>query len=276
MRYCCKEHKKKAARRRYYQKHKSKANPQPKAAARDPHSWVRYHLIQENPLKCGLEGCEVSLLGMRANVRYCCHSHKKTASRKRYRNRYPEKNREYARKYKRTGYKAPVRLSSTPCKCGCGEYPRRNRTFVNGHFLSSLCLRPEKTPEQIALRNQKDRIKQIQKRSMQRYISPSSYIRSLWKGAKRRCVESGKKIDIEAIDYLLLNPPTNCPCCEAVIDYNRGSSNSSPSIDRLDNSKGYVLGNVEVICVNCNTIKSVGSAQQHGQIAAFMRSRGLS
>lgn len=45
---------------------------------------------------------------------------------------------------------------------------------------------------------------------------------------------------------------------------------NSPSIDRLKPELGYVLGNVAVISQLANTIKSVGTAEQHRAIADWM------
>ncbi len=47
---------------------------------------------------------------------------------------------------------------------------------------------------------------------------------------------------------------------------------ASPTIDRLDSSKGYVRGNVAVISHRANSIKSVGNADEHERVAAWIRS----
>lgn len=50
-----------------------------------------------------------------------------------------------------------------------------------------------------------------------------------------------------------------------------GYSDASPSLDRLDPNKGYVRGNVAVISMRANWMKSNATADEHERIAAWMR-----
>lgn len=70
--------------------------------------------------------------------------------------------------------------------------------------------------------------------------------------------------------------PSNCPCCGKimVLTARRGNPDS-PSLDRLESTKGYIQGNIAVICTHCNTVKNNGTAAHHEQIAAWMRKMGL-
>jgi ribosomal protein L37E len=53
------------------------------------------------------------------------------------------------------------------------------------------------------------------------------------------------------------------------------ATDASPSLDRIDSTKGYVPGNIAVISMRANSIKNTGSALEHEKIAAWMRSRGV-
>lgn len=44
---------------------------------------------------------------------------------------------------------------------------------------------------------------------------------------------------------------------------------NSPSIDRIDNSKGYVRGNVLVVSMKANIIKSNASVEEIRRVADF-------
>lgn len=44
----------------------------------------------------------------------------------------------------------------------------------------------------------------------------------------------------------------------------------SPSLDRIDSSKGYVKGNVMIMSYRANVIKNSGTALEHRQIAEFL------
>jgi len=51
---------------------------------------------------------------------------------------------------------------------------------------------------------------------------------------------------------------------------NREDIGSSPSLDRIDNSKGYVPGNVAVISLRANMIKTDATAAELKAVAAYI------
>lgn len=63
-----------------------------------------------------------------------------------------------------------------------------------------------------------------------------------------------------------------CPICKKryILNANYTTANDTPSLDRLDNSKTYVKGNVNIICKKCNEIKGDASSTQLRQIADWM------
>lgn len=67
----------------------------------------------------------------------------------------------------------------------------------------------------------------------------------LWNQARQRSKKSGLEFNIEISDVII---PTHCPYLKVPI--------VSPSLDRIDNSKGYIKGNVEVISLKANRMKS--------------------
>ena len=56
------------------------------------------------------------------------------------------------------------------------------------------------------------------------------------------------------IDQLIILTPAHCPCC-GVILVPQGNQHNSPSVDRLDPTKGYEKDNIWIICHSCNTRK---------------------
>jgi hypothetical protein len=64
----------------------------------------------------------------------------------------------------------------------------------------------------------------------------------------------------ERLFELVENPPTHCKCCFKELDYSVGNGakrhSMSPTLDRLDNTRGYTFENTFIICRRCNTIKS--------------------
>lgn len=58
-----------------------------------------------------------------------------------------------------------------------------------------------------------------------------------------------------SIDELIDATPSHCPCCQTVL-IPQGHQYNSPSVDRLDNNKGYEKDNIWIICYSCNAKKS--------------------
>ena len=67
--------------------------------------------------------------------------------------------------------------------------------------------------------------------------------------------------------------PEQCPCCSRKIErrtgeFKKGPQRSSPSLDRINNTLGYVKGNVEVLCWRCNMLKNNATA---GELRTILR-----
>ena len=76
--------------------------------------------------------------------------------------------------------------------------------------------------------------------------------------AKRRAKKKGLEFNIDKLD---IDIPIICPILGIPIvktytkGKNTGPTSNSPSLDRIDNSKGYIKGNVRVISHKANTMK---------------------
>ena len=70
--------------------------------------------------------------------------------------------------------------------------------------------------------------------------------------------------------------PEHCPVLGLKLTNNNGQQNPSAySLDRIDNAKGYVPGNVVVMSYLANRLKNDGTAEQHEKIARWMRTHGV-
>lgn len=68
---------------------------------------------------------------------------------------------------------------------------------------------------------------------------------------------------------------THCPILGVELDYYAESrQENSPSFDRIDNTKGYVPGNVQIISWRANRIKNNGTSDEHYKIANYLQSIG--
>lgn len=78
----------------------------------------------------------------------------------------------------------------------------------------------------------------------------------LLNAARSRAKAKGIEFNIEVSDIVV---PTSCPLLGIPVFVNEGKGKpkpNSPSVDRIDPMKGYVKGNVWVISLKANTIKS--------------------
>lgn len=65
--------------------------------------------------------------------------------------------------------------------------------------------------------------------------------------------------------------PEMCPALGISLDYTGRDKQRSWSLDRLDSTKGYVVGNVSVISLRANRIKNNATLGELEAIAAWMR-----
>lgn len=94
--------------------------------------------------------------------------------------------------------------------------------------------------------------------------------RFILKRAKARAKRDGIEFNLAESD---IEVPNMCPILniEIVLPWDKmpfGGRSNSASLDRIDNSKGYVPGNVQVISNLANTMKSSATPEQ---LAAFAR-----
>jgi len=92
---------------------------------------------------------------------------------------------------------------------------------------------------------------------------------ALFRRAKRRARENGLEFDISIEDVII---PKICPVLGIPIESDVENPNlaNCPSIDRVDNTKGYVKGNIQVISFRANNLKSSGSIEEHRKIIEYM------
>lgn len=86
--------------------------------------------------------------------------------------------------------------------------------------------------------------------------------RYMLKGARHTAKKKGYVFDLTVEDIVI---PEFCPVfpwIRLVMSKNGAKTDASPSIDRFDNSKGYVKGNVSVISWRANRLKCNASLQE--------------
>lgn len=100
--------------------------------------------------------------------------------------------------------------------------------------------------EKLYLEKRRERVKHVQ--------------RYLWQRAKQRALKYNLDFNIEESDIIV---PTVCPILEVPIKWGKkGEYEYSPSLDRIDNEKGYIKGNIMVISKRANTMKNSATIQE--------------
>ena len=95
--------------------------------------------------------------------------------------------------------------------------------------------------------------------------------RRLLQLARARARRKGLAFDLKPGDLAV---PTRCPVLGIELRVGgRGFTDCSPTVDRIDNSKGYVVGNVLVVSWRANRIKADATAEELSQVAAFYMAR---
>ena len=99
----------------------------------------------------------------------------------------------------------------------------------------------------------------------------------LWKAAKKRAKDKDFDFNIEVTDIII---PQFCPLLNIPIIHKTGTGErraESPSLDRLDNSLGYVKGNILVVSWRANRLKADAEFQELQRLVnnwgAILRSR---
>lgn len=80
--------------------------------------------------------------------------------------------------------------------------------------------------------------------------------------SRRDCLE----FNLERSDIVI---PKFCPVLGIEIDFS--NRKSSPSLDRIDNTKGYIKGNICVISNHANRLKNNGTVDEFEKIIFYMK-----
>ena len=126
----------------------------------------------------------------------------------------------------------------------------------------------KKSPEYLAKRRakyQETKHMILPKLAEIRKNNPKKY---MLKDAKKRAKEKGIEFSITECDF---NIPEYCPI--SLLKLKTGSGKlipESPTLDRIDNSKGYVKGNVAVISNRSNSMKRDATLEEIQRMVKYM------
>lgn len=91
--------------------------------------------------------------------------------------------------------------------------------------------------------------------------TPEDKEKSILERAKTNAKRRGCEFNLEKSDIII---PTHCPYLGIELSYNKkdGKKSNYFSIDRIDSTKGYVKGNIQIISKQANIMKSNATIEQ--------------
>jgi hypothetical protein len=123
----------------------------------------------------------------------------------------------------------------------------------------------------VECRNVKTKSLENRKLSKEKYEElGEKYIKSMWWRAKKRSEKSGIEFNILKEDIVI---PEFCPVFGFTFQVGdgKGPIDKSPSLDRINNSKGYIKSNIQVISFKANRMKNDCNVDDVEKLLCFMK-----
>lgn len=162
-------------------------------------------------------------------------------------------------KYKVTMYnKINVQRHKEERRCiNCGTvwtiYCKSSNKTRQQHFCKECNALLDRNEKRI-IRNKVDSSYNEKVKEQKRQSHKNNIIHYIWFRAKKRAEKYGYDFNIEESDIII---PKVCPILEVpIVLGNKGNYEYTPSLDRIDNTKGYVKGNIQVISKKANSMKN--------------------
>ena len=158
-------------------------------------------------------------------------------------------------------------FNTKPCKRGHFE-----RYVIGKKCVECGILRYQKNLENVTLkaakRYQENKEDISKKQHTERRLNPE---KTMWYRAKDRAKKKSFEFNLDESDIVI---PKYCPVfpeIELIINDGKSSYNS-PSLDRVDNNKGYTKGNIRVISSRANILKKNGSLNDFKRLIEYIES----
>jgi len=165
--------------------------------------------------------------------------------------------------------KSDGKLTNKICKT-CRREQAKNAYYEKGGF-DALKQWREENPELYRLQHQTNNRKRKERmaidpefanyvREQKRLNHKKNFISGMVSRARQRATKLGLQFEVTVENIVI---PELCPILEVpLVLGTKGDYQFSPSIDRLDSSKGYTLDNIRVISSLANTMKNCATKDQ--------------
>jgi len=154
-------------------------------------------------------------------------------------------------------------FTGKPCKRG----------HISERTISCICVQCHKENGEKYRNENKEKIKKYSVENRHKYYSTEKRRKQYRKNvetellnhARSRSKKKNLDFNLEKNDIII---PDVCPVFGIKIGFH--DKNSVPTLDRLDNNKGYIKGNVQVISAKANRLKNNGSIEEFKRIIIYM------
>ena len=98
-------------------------------------------------------------------------------------------------------------------------------------------------------------------------------LRALLNASKQRAISKNRENTLTLEDLLEIYPTDNkCPVFGFTLQFNNADCReTSPSIDRIDSSKGYTKDNVQIISWKANRLKTNATVEELETLVAYLK-----
>ena len=143
------------------------------------------------------------------------------------------------------------------CKC-CGEEKSKTEFYKDAKRKDNLqiyCKTCTQVKASVYYKNNRDK----EKTRKRKWVEDNPVL-SVWFRIKERAFRKNIDFNIEVSDLVI---PDVCPVLKIKLERGKeGKQANSPSVDRIDNTKGYLKGNVQVISDLANSMKRDATPEQ--------------
>jgi len=213
--------------------------------------------------RCKKEKTEIETLETGKEIKSC---HKCLERAKKYREFTKEENRERSRQY-RANNKEKKKIANK-------KYREENKELTKKRDKEKYYKNRDAILEQkkeYHLEHKEDHNERCKQYYHENKHKPYFVKYKLLRNAKLRSIKHGIEFTITK-DDLVLEEPYICTCCGRTMTVNEKIfKDDSITLDKIIPLKGYVPGNVAIICFRCNSLKTDATYEELFNLVEYMK-----
>lgn len=159
------------------------------------------------------------------------------------------------------------KTSKKPCKkCGTSVRYASNSGCLQCSKDSNKSASAKKHRENYYKKNKEI----IHEKNRKKYRENERYAYAMVKRTEHRAMEKNLPFDLSVSDIVI---PEFCPILNVKLEIAKGGENrdNSPSIDKIDPNAGYVKGNIQIISMKANRIKTNATISDIEKVLEYLK-----